>query len=400
MNQTAEITSQCEKPEALGARLQLTLGAVLKHIDGCTQRPTDIARHLDVSRVMVSRLLNAIRKPNPIETLTRIPGPETLRSIVRAASKFGVSRAEIQDALISIDEFDNLIRDQYGTRTAMNAALSSANEQTLEKFEQSSRYQVFKGMSQIVGAQSSLWLTAMMLTENRDDPKGVDVSTIHGTSGLRRLRPDTPVRFVYGIPPEYEDHRQSPKRESFDVSSFMLHEPAPITVEEENGQIINTFSPDQVGKDALYDMFSEVYIPNGSYKYAKDGRMKRGTTVIPDLPVVTLVSDVILCDGIFDGIEPELYVYNTMPRGGADVEDRKRDIDRVPVSEEVIELGGGLEELEINEFPKYVDMVRYLCEKNRRSLDSIRVFRLRVQYPVFGFQYTIAFRVPEDPSAS
>jgi len=196
MNQTAEITSQCEKPEALGARLQLTLGAVLKHIDGCTQRPTDIARHLDVSRVMVSRLLNAIRKPNPIETLTRIPGPETLRSIVRAASKFGVSRAEIQDALISIDEFDSLIRDQYGTRTAMNAALSSANEQTLEKFEQSSRYQVFKGMSQIVGAQSSLWLTAMMLTENKDDPKGVDVSTIHGTSGLRRLRPDTPVRFV------------------------------------------------------------------------------------------------------------------------------------------------------------------------------------------------------------
>lgn len=355
-------------------------------------RPTDLSRKLNVSRVMISRLINAINKADPIETLTRIPGPETLRSIVRSAARCGVNRSDANNALRLIDAFDDLIRDQYGTRTAMNAALSSANEETREKFEQSSRYQVFKGMSQIVGAQSTLWLTTMMLTQNKEDEHSVDVSTIHGTSGLR---PDTPVRFVYGIPPEYVDRRQSPKRESFDVSSFMIHESAPLRVEEENGQIINIFSPEQVGKDALYDMFSEVFIPNGSYRYAKNGRSMRGTTVIPDIPVVTLVSDVILCDEIFDGIEPELFVYNTMPRGGADVEDPKRDVDRVPVTDELCELRGGLEELEISEFPKYVDMVRYLCEKNQRSLDSIRVYRLRVQYPVFGFQYTIAFRVPD-----
>lgn len=388
-------TERC--PKALGSRMIQSLGGVLSHIEGCSDRPTDIARKLDVSRVMVSRLINAIRKPDPIETLTRMPGPETLRSIVRAASKFGVPKDQINAAMQAIEDFDTLIRDQYGTRTAMNAALSSANEETLEKFELSSRYQVFKGMSQIVGAQSTLWLTAMMLTQNKDDANSVDVSTIHGTSGLRRLRPDTPVRFVYGIPPEYVDRRQSPKRESFDVSSFMIHEPAPLRVEEENGQIINIFSPEQVGKDALYDMFSEVYIPNGSYRYAKNGRTMRGTTVIPDIPVVTLVSDVILCDEIFDGIEPELFVYNTMPRGGADVEDPKRDVDRVPVTDELHELVGGLETLEIADFPKYVDMVRYLCEKNQRSLDSVRVYRLRVQYPVFGFQYTIAFRVPQLP---
>lgn len=382
-------------PESLGQQIQGTMDQVLNNINGCSMRPTDIARKLDVSRVMVSRLINAIRKPDPIETLTRIPGPETLRSIVRAALNHGADHENADQAMRLIDSFDLLIRDQYGTRTAMNAALSGANESTLEKFEQSSRYQVFKGMSQIVGAQSSLWLTCMMMTTNKDDPSSIDISTIHGTSGLRRLRPDTPIRFVYGIPPEYEDRRQSPQRKEFDISSFMVHEPAPIRVEEENGQIINIFSPDQVGKDALFDMFSEVYIPNGSNRYAQNGRSMRGTSVIPDFPVVTLVSDVVLCDGIFDGIEPSLLVYNTMPRGGADVEDAKRDVDRVPVSDELVELQGDLSELEISEFPKYVDMIRYLCEKNQRSMDSLRVYRLRVQYPVFGFQYSIAFRVPE-----
>ncbi|MCR9075494.1 MAG: hypothetical protein NXI07_05590, partial [bacterium] len=372
---------------------------VLSNIDGCSMRPTDIARKLDVSRVMVSRLINAIKKPDPIETLTRIPGPETLRSIVRAASNAGVSIADAEIALRLVDSFDVLIRDQYGTRTAMNAALSGANEQTLEKFEQSSRYQVFKGMSQIVGAQSSLWVTCMMMTQNAENEAGIDISTIHGTSGLRRLRPDTPIRFVYGIPPEYTDRRQSPQRKDFDITSFMVHEPAPLEVEEENGQIINNFNPAIGGKDALYDMFSEVYIPNGSNRFATNGRTMRGTTVVPDIPVVTLVSDVVLCDGIFEGIDPQLFVYNTMPRGGADIEDPKRDIDRVPASEELIRVQD-LSELEVSDFPKYVDMVRYLCEKNCRPFDSIRVYRLRVQYPVFGFQYTIAFKVPQPDTRS
>lgn len=392
-------TDQLRQPKAVGHDLQNSLKKVLGDIEGCSMRPTDIARTLDVSRVMVSRLINAIKKPDPIETLTRIPGPETLRSIVRAASKAGVPSDEANKALTLIDAFDDLIREEYGTRTAMNAALSGANEKALEKFEQSSRYQVFKGMSQIVGARSSLWITCMMMTQNAENESGIDISTIHGTSGLRRLRPDTPIRFVYGIPPEYTDRRQSPQRKDFDITSFMVHEPAPLDVEEENGQIINNFNPEMGGKDALYDMFSEVYIPNGSCRYAGGGRTMRGTTVVPDLPVVTLVSDVVLCDGIFDGVDPELFVYNTMPRGGADIEDPKRDIDRVSTGEDLIEIED-LSELELSEFPKYVDMVRYLCEKNRRSIDSVRVYRLRVQYPIFGFQYTIGFRAPDAPSDS
>ncbi|MCA9276639.1 MAG: hypothetical protein KDA29_11485 [Phycisphaerales bacterium] len=395
MRETIDITDQITEPKEVGHQLKTSLDRVLRDIDDCSMRPTDIARTLDVSRVMVSRLLSAIRKPDPVETLARIPGPETLRSIVRAAAHSGVSDKVANEALTLIDAFDLLIRDKYGTRAALNAALSDTNDQTREKFEQSSRYQVFKGMSQIVGAQSSLWVTCMMLTQNADNPDGIDISAIHGTSGLRRLRPDSEVRFVYGIPPEYKDRRQSPRRTDADISSFMVHEPAPLQVEEENGQIINIFSPELGGKDALYDMFSEVFIPNGSNRYASNGRTMRGTTVIPDVPVVTLVSDVILCDGIFEGIEPELFTYNTMPRGGADVEDPKRDVDRVNTNDSIALLDHRLELLEVSEMPKYVDMVRYLCEKNRRSIDKVRVHRLRVQYPVYGFQYTIAYKVPE-----
>lgn len=383
------------KPEHIGRTLGQSIHAVLQGIDGCSMSPTDLARRLDISRVIISRLLSAIRKADPIETLTRIPGPESLRTIVRAASAHGVSHAHIQHASQSIDAFDELIREHFGTRSALNAALSSTNPDAKSQFEQASRYQVFKGMSQIVGAQSKLWLTCMMLTPSKDKPDAIDISTIHGTSGLRRLRPDTPIRFVYGMPPEYEDKRQSPVRRGTDLSSFLVHDAAPLRVDEENGQIINTFAPEVAGKDDLYDMLAEVYIPNGSNRYAAPGRNYRGTTVIPDVPVVTLVSDVILCDDIFEGIEPELFLYNTMPRGGADIEDPKRDVDRVQTHERLRNKGTGTEQLAIAEFPKYRDMVAYLCEKNHTNPDDIRTYRLAIPYPVYGFQHTIAFPVPQ-----
>lgn len=385
------------KPEQIGQVLGVSIQTVLEGIEGCSMSPTDLARRLDISRVMISRLLTAIRKSDPIETLTRIPGPESLRTIVRAASAHGVPPADIEHAANNIEAFDDLIREQFGTRSALNAALSSTNPDAKSQFEQSSRYQVYKGMSQIVGAQSKLWLTCMMLTPSSDTPDGIDISTIHGTSGLRRLRPDTPIRFVYGKPPEYEDKRQSPVRRGTDLSSFLVHDAAPLRVDEENGQIINTFAPEVAGKDDLYDMLAEVYIPNGSNRYAAPGRNYRGTTVIPDVPVVTLISDVILCDDIFEGIEPQLFLYNTMPRGGADIEDPNREVDRIRTNEQLHDMGTGTEHLAIGEFPKYRDMVAYLCEKNRRSPDDIRTYRLAIQYPIYGFQHTIAFPVQQRP---
>ncbi len=365
-------------------------------------RPTDISRRLDVSRVMVGRVLRAIEKSGSIETLTSIPGPETLRQIMRAAEVSGVSSGHVQLAIWAIDSFDHLIRDQFGTRAAMSAALSVEHADQRERFEQASRYQAFKGMSQVLGVESKLWLTCMMMTPSKTSEDGIDVSTIHGTTGLRRLRPDTMVNFVYGTPPKYVSGRHIPERLDLDLSPYFSNTPAPLDVVEENGQIVNTFAPKVGGKDATYDMFAGVHVPNGSNRFAAPGRTCRGTVVIPDVPVVTLVSDVILHGDIFEGITPELLVYNTMGKGGADIEDPKRFIDRVDTNDEIVEIGRGIFEIGIQEVPKYELMVNYLCERTCYSPKDFRVHRVQIQYPVYGFQYAIVYKVPssEDQSNS
>lgn len=382
-----------DTPESVGNRLRVSIRRVLSEVSECSLRPSELARRLDVSRVMVSRLLSAIGKDDPLDMLTGIPGPESLRSIVRAAERCAGGDQHIQSAFDAINDFDQLIRDQFGTRAALNAALSVGHAQTRERFEQSSRYQVFKGMSQVLGVQSKVWLTCMMLTPSKDNDHGIDITTIHGTCGLRRLRPDMPIHFTYGIPPKYKDMRQSPERMRAGLTPFLSNMPAPLSVVEENGQIINTFAPELGGKDALYDMLAEVHVPNGSDRRASTGRSWRGTSVIPDVPVLTLVSDVIIHGDIFEGIDPQLFVYNTVSRGGADIEDPKRDVDRVMTDDQITDLGSGLANLAIAEIPRYTDMVAYLSAQHELAPEGFRTYRLQVQYPIYGFQYVMGFKV-------
>jgi len=378
----------------IGDALKESIHLVLDAVPNCNLRPTNLARKLDVSRVMVSRIIGSVSKENSIETLTSIPGPETLRSVLRAACVSGVDEALTDDGLLAVEAFDRLIRDQFGTRAALNAALSTADADMLDKFEQSSRYQVFKGMSQILGVESKIWLTCMVLTPSKSEDDAIDITTIHGTSGLRRLRSDMPILLSYGIPPRYKFGRQNPEQLELDLTPFFSHTPAPLIVVEESGQIINTFAPKIEGKDSLYDLIASVHIPNGSNRFASPGRTKRGTSVIPDVPVATLVSDLILHGDIFEGVEPQLFVYKTMVKGGADVEDPDRDIDRVVTNDEIVDLGVGIQNLDIPDVPKYREMVNYLCDKNGYKPEEFRTHRLQIQYPVYGFQYVVAYKVP------
>ncbi len=384
-----------ESPHRVGVGLRTTMKPILKEIPACSMRPTDISRLLDVSRVMVGRVISSIGKEDPIETLMSIPGPETLRLIVRAAESSGVPVKYVEPANEAIDQFDLLIREQFGTRGAMNAALSADQEDGRERFEQSSRYQAFKGMSQILGVQSKVWITCMMMTPSQENEGAVDVSTIHGTTGLRRLRSDTPpVHFIYGKPANYSGNRQSPQRMELDLTPFFTNTPAPLEVREAEGQIINTFDPDVIGKDAVYDMFAGVRVPSGSHKYAAPGRQYRGTIVLPDVPVTMLVSDVILHKDLFQGISPKLFVHNTMGKGGADIEDPTRMTDLVETSDSIEDLGEDFEDISIPDFPKYTRMIRHLCSMTGYSSDQFRVHRLMIQYPVYGFQYAIGYKVP------
>lgn len=388
--------SQVLSGEKLAREMADGLGALVDALPESGRGPSAVARTLGVGRVPVSRMLGAIRREPGAEILAMLPGPETLRQIVQGAAKRGVDPSVVARATECVERFDASIR-AFGTRAAFDATVSVREPGALERFEQAGRYQVYKGMSQVLGVEAETWLSTMILTPTPGRDVALDVTAVHGALGMRRLRPDVTVSFTYGAPHEAVGTPGGSFDLAMDLSPYYTHDPAPLRGHERAGKVIHEFCPSQIGKHAVFDMLAGVHAPAHSKRFRDEKRTKRGVVVVPDVPVQSMVVDLFVGAGVFPGLDPEVFLYNNVARGPADVEDHARLHDRItpPVRPEPIDP----DELSLDSLPRYSELLGRVCARINYDPADLRGWRLRVPYPLYGFQWVLAFDAPEGPGA-
>lgn len=388
----APVLGVAEVADQLAAAIRAVMDALPQGKDG----PTAVGRALGLNRVPISRLLGAIRRESGTDILASLPGPETLRSIVLAAAREGVDPRLVERAIAAVDEFETMIRS-YGTRAAFDAAMSVQEPETLERFEQAARYQVFRGMSQVLGVEAEMWLSTMVMSPSKGSDTALDVTAVHGGLGMRRLRPDVSVSFTYGAPHEAVGMPGGSSDLALDLSPYYTQAPAPLKTHNRNGNVVHEFSPELMGKEALYDMLAGAHAPNHSKRYSDEKRSTRGVVVIPDIPVALMVVDLFVEKGVFPGLDPTVYLYNTTARGPADIENPSRLHDRVvpPVGLEKLQLTPGT--VSMDRLSGYWHMLRDVFRRIGQDPSDFRGWRLRVPYPLYGFQWVLAFNAPAPP---
>ncbi|HEX2837980.1 MAG TPA: hypothetical protein VHN77_07630 [Phycisphaerales bacterium] len=379
--------------QATGKRLQAAMLALLEAIPGAPHRPTPLSAKLGISRVTVNNMLTALQRPTTFELLEAIPGPESLRAAASAAAGMGVDPRAVDAAVAAIDEFSVLIRDHFGTRAALNAAIGGRSNTLRAKVEQSGRVQVFNGMRQILGVEAETWVNAMFFVPSPDDPEAVGVTTLHGALGMRRLRSDTQVYFTFGAPYRTGNDSGDLSQSPVSMQEFYTHDPASVETGLVNGMLRHRLVQDRLGKHAVLDMLAVSHNPKGSRRHATQESPLRGVSLFVDVPVRTLVFDAVVQKDLFPGVMPQLFVYNPGARGPANPNDPSRDADRMGVIESPV-LVPGSQRFEVNEVPNYARMIARLCGQLGRKESEFSVYRLVMAYPVHGFQYVLAFRAP------
>ena len=387
------------EPKAIaqfGEDLRGAMDTLIEAIPGVERRPSSLARSLGVNRVILSKLLNALKRPDPLEVLQQVPGPDSLRSIVEAAGLvYDVPPTAIDGAHTSIESFASLIRDHFGTRGALDAAISDENEALRKRYEESARYEVYNGMRHVLGVEGETWLTSMIFTPNPEDDDFLTVTAVHGVLGMRCLRPDTPVRFTFGPPYKAPGEERNPLASRIALREYYANEPAPLVTELHNGQLVHRLAPGDIGKDAVADMIAVSHDPRGSRRYAAPDRALGGVALFLDVPVKTLHCDALVHESAFPGATPRLIVYNPGARGPANPNDPSRDLDRIDAREPVEALAYDPERLEAPGAPNYAPMLRRVFAEIGEDPEAYRVFRVRVAYPVQSFQYVLAFDAPQ-----
>ncbi len=381
------------------------MGDVITVIPIRVRRPAEFQRALKLDRSLTSRLLRALEKDDPLAALYRMPGPHGLRLILKAARKaVGDNPEVLLRAEEALTDLERLVAAEVGDWKALHAALCGWVPEAREQFEMANRQAAFRAMSNLRGVSADAMVSVTLIHPGSANPDWLDRAGITGLCRLRRLRPGTPMGFLHGssIAPPSGTQRLSLDANPIDPThgAPLLRKfsssPLPEFEVCVQGDIVHyILMGDSVGVGSLADLyFADVM--RGRYPGNRSISPRPATPgAVIDVPVKTLIVDVLVHEEVWPGAEPELHLYDTAVRGIANPVDASREMDRIDVLETIQNLGTQSSRFRTTEVACYSDMVRFVCHKLGWDSESFRGYRCRVEYPVYGTQVSMIFRPPD-----
>ncbi|MCP3916806.1 MAG: hypothetical protein GY711_14715 [bacterium] len=391
---------------AVGSRLSETLGAVATSIDGSPEGPNRLARTLGVDKVFTSRLLKALKQTEPARVLHHVPGPMPLRRFLAASRKNGAPVADVETAMQAVDDFERLIQDEVGDRSALGAIISAWVPDARKEFELRRKQTAFKAISELKGYSTRLDLSTVFLHPSAGGTH-IDVVWLIEVLGLRRLRPGARIKLssrrIVG-----DDAERRPTA----LDGTPLAGNADGRLPEFCKEVADEFEACSVDDVVHYTLAGSRFGPSHEVdlvfaevnerempRYVDPASSRRGYAYSDiSIPAKASVFDVFVHEDIYPGQEPELILYDTVIDGVADINDPTRDIDRLDMCETVELLGRGLGRAQLTGAPRYVDLIENVYRTRGWNAEEYRGFRVRIDYPFYGSQVAIAFDPPAPPA--
>jgi hypothetical protein len=388
--------------EQVARTLRNSLGVVLDNLPGAPHRPQELARALKLNKTLSSRLAKAARTPDALASAHSMPGPHGLRMFLKAAAKQGVSRDAIVAAEEAVSSFDQLIRRDIGDRAAFDAMVSDSFPHARKKFETYHKQAMFKAVANLKGVTVDVYLRTYLLHPGHD-PLHHDYAMILGLLGLRRLRPRAVVQVsnVHLAPDADADTRYTLDGELAEGVDGLLLEPycsvprSRLLVRHVGSSMHYVLGGDQMGRNSAVDIvIGELDRAFFKRRQFPERHRKSAATAEIEQPAQTLVFDMLLHKDVWPGCEPELLMYDMVVRGPADPNDPARAIDRLDLDESIQYLGEDATRFRVPEVPRYVDMLKHVCDRLNWNCREFRGYRCRIHYPFYGSQLCMAFDPP------
>lgn len=401
---TADVSAALEQRLSGAAQLlREALSRVVNEIPLRVQRPAEFQRVLKLDRSLASRILRAIQLQDPLASLHRLPGPHGVRLLLKAAAKSGVSQGVIARAEQTLAELEHLVVTEIGDWKELDAALCGWLPDVREQFDVANRQAAFKAMSNIRGITAETELSATLIYPGKAKADWVDRACITGLCRMKRLRPGAPMGLLHGhsiVPPpgtqrlsldgQPIDHEHGPGL----LREFSTTPTPRFEVLLEGDTVHYLLQGDGAGVDSMVDLlFADV--TRGRYPAHKGVSPQPASPgAVIDVPVKTLIVDVLLHEDVWPGVEPELHMYDTAGRGLANPRDAARRMDRRDVLESIQHMGTKISRFRTKEVARYPEMVRFICDKLGWDSERFRGFRCRVDYPIYGYQLAMIFQPP------
>lgn len=400
--------------EAAGVmqRLRETMSAVIESIPasgtGEIRRAADLQRALGIRNSLAWQVYRLAHAPDPLIEASSVPGRAAMKSFLEAASSRGVERRQVQAASAAMKEFHELVETHAGDRRTFDSMVSGLTAAGSQQVDFTSKRAAFRANSHIWGVQAKTRLACYLYHPAADAPDRIDAAGIRGLHRLRRLRRNAPwVVSRFGASDNDGVTRRTVVCEPLDPMGKAGHgvallrdfcsRPLPTfrTVSAALGVTSVEIEGESVGNMSAVTCFIGDVARAVLGRYQDENNRYQASQALIRTPCETLIQDVLVYDGTFGEISPQVMVYGDHRSGDAVSGDRACDL--LALRETVDYLGRGPSVLRTPALPRYPEMVQYALDRLGWDGRRFDVYRCRVEYPVMPSSVVVRFDLPKPP---
>lgn len=386
-------------------RLSVAFSELLLGVPAKPGTASEVERALGVDYKLSWQIHRLATCANPLANGAHVPARVSMQKLLSASSRRRVPMAVIREVSEAFDAFEQFVEAEAGDRHELVSMLGALAPEVREKQELEIKKAAFKAMSHVKSVSMEAQVGAFLLHPSSDGTM-VDRTTFSAYLGLRRLRAAAPIGFstvsvtTPTSPVLTLDGHVPDGVHSILLPQFCSQPPPEFQVSTFGTHARYSVAGSRVGLSSAVDLVMAEHRPGAMKRYRQpDGRKTSGVMNLPDIPMKRQTTDIFLHKEVYPSSSPSFAVYDTVPRGMAgSLDDPARQVDRVLFEESVQSISGGLLQAELPHFPRYLDMLRFCCDKLGWKPADFRCFRLDVFFPVYGAQYMIGFDIPDAPS--
>ena len=396
-----------ERIRSVGAELSHSLRVMVELVNADLSIPQHIARTFGINSACSHRFATALRKNDPLAMMLQIPGPEPLRKILDTARKRGVNDEDLRRASQAVDQFERLIRNVAGDRSGLDLIIGAMVPDESSRYEPAAKQLVYRGMRQLKGIAADVQFETVFLYPE-DHPKLLTNILLRGYVGYRRLRPCTEQSL--GMYSRFLNPQASIVARALD-NTPLADNPRAALLDQfttNPGQVVYS----GVDDSTLITCNWGGLLGNGSAcnlafaerrnatlrRYIEDSSEIEYTGFSHEIMIPTklLIADVLLAPDIYPEWEPEAAVMELDQRGGTPQHERDHPGRyRFDTNVRVETLGTGIRNCATDDIPSYREMLAYACDQLGVDPAGFRVYRARIEYPIYGTELMFRFKLPQ-----
>jgi hypothetical protein len=366
--------------------------------------PQEVSRRYGITRVLSWKLARVISAPDPIASLSHLPGVQGLEIAVTAFEAAGAPAEAAASVRSAIAEFTRVVEAHARDREHLEMMLESMG--LLGRETDSFRELAYRGNSAIWGSQARTRASIAFIAPSSSATDKIDAVHIAGLVGVHRLRPSGRCRLLVQRP---VDQAASPAITIEEVcpgseggympqllTAFCSPSMPALSFETYPGGRDVLLPEGEVGSRATFDCYNGTVI-RGLPAHRTPGSDYGMFEIANLMPAEMLVFDLIFHRelAIGDAVEALLFGARGVSLGrAAALEHDSRHADQLPMSERPREIAGKPPALSTPLVPALTRIAEFVYKRMGWNSREFQAVRLQLPYPPVSSSVVMRWSLP------